>query len=46
MSRRVSKNSSLSSDAGMTKDLIRPALYQAHHCIENITSENSGEVSI
>ena len=25
-------------DAGMT-DLIRPALYQAHHCIENITSD-------
>ena len=24
-------------DAGMT-DLIRPALYQAYHCIENITS--------
>lgn len=27
-------------DAGMT-DLIRPALYQAHHKIENITSEGS-----
>lgn len=27
-------------DAGMT-DLIRPALYQAHHNIENITSESS-----
>ncbi len=27
-------------DAGMT-DLIRPALYQAHHKIENITSEDS-----
>lgn len=27
-------------DAGMT-DLIRPALYQAHHKIENITSESS-----
>ena len=27
-------------DAGMT-DLIRPALYQAHHHIENITSEMS-----
>ena len=25
-------------NAGMT-DLIRPALYQAHHCIENITSD-------
>ena len=25
-------------DAGMI-DLIRPALYQAHHCIENITSD-------
>jgi diaminopimelate decarboxylase len=27
-------------DAGMT-DLIRPALYQAHHKIENLTSEGS-----
>lgn len=26
-------------DAGMT-DLIRPALYNAHHCIENISSPN------
>ena len=29
-------------DAGMT-DLIRPALYQAHHAIENITSEEPTE---
>ncbi len=29
-------------DAGMT-DLIRPALYQAHHKIENITSEEAVE---
>lgn len=29
-------------DAGMT-DLIRPALYQAHHKIENITSEETAE---
>lgn len=29
-------------DAGMT-DLIRPALYQAHHKIENITSEEAAE---
>lgn len=29
-------------DAGMT-DLIRPALYQAHHEIENITSESEEE---
>jgi diaminopimelate decarboxylase len=27
-------------DAGMT-DLIRPALYQAHHKIENLTSQGS-----
>ena len=27
-------------DAGMT-DLIRPALYQAHHNIENITSKSA-----
>lgn len=30
-------------DAGMT-DLIRPALYQAHHKIENITSDGPMEV--
>ena len=30
-------------DAGMT-DLIRPALYQAYHKIENITSEDAVEV--
>ena len=30
-------------DAGMT-DLIRPALYQAYHKIENITSEEAVEV--
>lgn len=30
-------------DAGMT-DLIRPALYQAHHKIENITSESECEI--
>lgn len=29
-------------DAGMT-DLIRPALYQAHHVIENITSSEAAE---
>ena len=29
-------------DAGMT-DLIRPALYQAFHCIENLSSENKKE---
>lgn len=29
-------------DAGMT-DLIRPALYNAHHCIQNISSPN-GEI--
>ena len=29
-------------DAGMT-DLIRPALYQAYHKIENITSEEPSE---
>lgn len=29
-------------DAGMT-DLIRPALYQAHHLIQNITSESDEE---
>ena len=29
-------------DAGMT-DLIRPALYQAHHLIQNITSTSSVE---
>lgn len=30
-------------DAGMT-DLIRPALYQAHHAIENITSDGTDEI--
>ncbi|KAA6350548.1 Diaminopimelate decarboxylase [termite gut metagenome] len=30
-------------DAGMT-DLIRPALYQAYHKIENITSDDAAEV--
>jgi len=30
-------------DAGMT-DLIRPALYNAHHLIENITSDNEQEL--
>ncbi|MBO5026570.1 MAG: diaminopimelate decarboxylase [Bacteroidaceae bacterium] len=30
-------------DAGMT-DLIRPALYQAHHEIENITSDRGEEI--
>jgi diaminopimelate decarboxylase len=30
-------------DAGMT-DLIRPALYQAYHKIENLTSEKSSEI--
>jgi diaminopimelate decarboxylase len=29
-------------DAGMT-DLIRPALYQAHHSIENLTSDEAEE---
>lgn len=29
-------------DAGMS-DLIRPALYQAHHNIENITAESNGK---
>lgn len=29
-------------DAGMN-DLIRPALYQAHHCIENLTSDSELE---
>ena len=29
-------------DAGMT-DLIRPALYQAHHQIDNLTSEEPAE---
>lgn len=29
-------------DAGMS-DLIRPALYQAHHNIENITAQSDGE---
>lgn len=30
-------------DAGMT-DLIRPALYQAHHLIENLTSQETEEI--
>ncbi len=30
-------------DAGMT-DLIRPALYEAHHVIQNLTSESPDEV--
>lgn len=30
-------------DAGMT-DLIRPALYQAHHLIENISSDGPSEI--
>ena len=32
-------------DAGMT-DLIRPALYQAHHKIENISSNNTNETDV
>jgi diaminopimelate decarboxylase len=30
-------------DAGMS-DLLRPALYQAHHRIENLTSKESEEI--
>jgi diaminopimelate decarboxylase len=30
-------------DAGMT-ELIRPALYQAHHLIENLTSNEKTEI--
>ena len=32
-------------DAGMS-DLIRPALYQAHHHIENITPSNPNEIFV
>ena len=32
-------------DAGFT-DLIRPALYQAHHNIENLTAENDAPVDV
>ncbi len=32
-------------DAGMT-DLIRPALYQAHHDIQNITAATPGEICV
>lgn len=32
-------------DAGMT-ELIRPALYQSYHKIENISSNNTGETSL